>query len=325
MTVRAVVALGAAAALGFAYLLYEAQWLRRVDVELKLDGLPAALDGLVVAQLSDMHAGFRASLNMRATRKAFALARAAQPDVILITGDLVSGPAGVQPIMKELATLSAPLGVYAVLGNHERGQTRTPGVAAADLSNLADVGVHLLNNECVTVEPAQAAWATAQAAARAGSATDLPAGPPPGPPAADLPAGPPVADLPAGPPAAALQLCGVDDWDHGFADVAAVAAALDRRPHTLRLLLSHYAHAALELEPDDVALTLSGDTHGGQICLPWFGRRIMLSQPRARFKDGLYEIDGRRIYVTRGIGTSFLPFRFLCRPEIVIVRLRAAS
>ncbi len=51
----------------------------------------------------------------------------------------------------------------------------------------------------------------------------------------------------------------------------------------------------------------------------------MLSQPRAHFKDGLYGIDGRRIYVTRGIGTSFLPFRFLCRPEIVIVRFRAAS
>ena len=322
MTVRAAVALAAAAALGIAYLLYEAQWLRRTDVELKLDGLPAALDGLVVAQLSDMHAGFRASLNMRATRKAFALARAAQPDVILITGDLVSGPAGVQPIMKELATLSAPLGVYAVLGNHERGQTRTPGVAAADLSSLADVGVHLLNNECVTVEPAQAAaWAAAQAvvqaATQAENAADLPANTP------DLPAGTP--HLPANTPAAALQLCGVDDWDHGFADVAAVAAALDRRPNTLRLLLSHYAQAALELEPDDFALTLSGDTHGGQICLPWFGRRIMLSQPRARFKDGLYEIDGCRIYVTRGIGTSFLPFRFLCRPEGVIVRLRAAS
>jgi predicted MPP superfamily phosphohydrolase len=303
MVVKAAAALAALAVLGTGYLLYEAQWLRRVEVELALDGLPAALDGLVVAHLSDMHVGFRRSFNLRATRKAFALARAAHPDLIVLTGDFVSGPAGVSSIMTELAGLTAPLGVYAVLGNHDRGQTKTPGVAAADLSHLAEVGVHLLTNECVTVKPADAAGAHVSSA-----------------PAAATPLTASRVDVPG---EAALQVCGVDEWRHGFADVAAVAAQLDRRPGTVRLLLSHYAQAALEFAPGDVALTFSGDTHGGQICLPWFGGRIMLSQPHARFRDGLYEIDGRRIYVTRGIGTSFLPFRFLCRPEVVIVRLVA--
>ncbi len=47
----------------------------------------------------------------------------------------------------------------------------------------------------------------------------------------------------------------------------------------------------------------------------------MLSEPLAQFRDGLYQIDGRRLYVTRGIGTSFLPLRFLCRPEVVVFHL----
>jgi len=75
------------------------------------------------------------------------------------------------------------------------------------------------------------------------------------------------------------------------------------------------------LPAGDFALTLSGDTHGGQICIPWFGRPIMCSQPRAQFKDGMYLRYGRRIHVSRGVGTSLLPFRFLCRPEVVLLHL----
>ena len=50
----------------------------------------------------------------------------------------------------------------------------------------------------------------------------------------------------------------------------------------------------------------------------------MFSQPRARFREGFYDEDGALVYVTRGVGTSFLPFRLLCRPEIVVFRLRRA-
>jgi hypothetical protein len=48
----------------------------------------------------------------------------------------------------------------------------------------------------------------------------------------------------------------------------------------------------------------------------------MLSDPWARHREGLYDENGTPVYVTRGIGTSFLPFRLLCRPEIVVFRLR---
>jgi predicted MPP superfamily phosphohydrolase len=278
VTRRAAVVLGTTAALGLSYLLFESQWVRRIERIVALPGLPADLDGLTIAHLSDMHAGFRLSLNMRATRRAFALALAAQPDLIAITGDFAGGPANLEALERELATLRAPLGVFGVLGNHDHGESKVPFTVPVDLSGLREHGVHLLDGECVTVERGDAR----------------------------------------------IQVCGIDDWRHGYGDLEPVRQALDRRPGTVRFLLSHYAGAALELAPGDVHLTLSGDTHGGQLCLPWPSGPVMLSDPSAEFKDGLYDRGGRLINVTRGIGTSLLPFRFLCRPEVVILTLRGA-
>ena len=120
---------------------------------------------------------------------------------------------------------------------------------------------------------------------------------------------------------ARIQICGIDEFKHGHGRLDRVLPQLDLGPDTLRLLLSHYAQAALAVDPGIFALTLSGDTHGGQICLPTWKGTAMLSQPRAEFKDGLYVREGRRIYVTRGVGTSLLPFRFLAPPEIVVITL----
>ncbi len=77
--------------------------------------------------------------------------------------------------------------------------------------------------------------------------------------------------------------------------------------------------------PGDFHLTLAGDTHGGQICLPLPGRRILLSDLSAPFAEGPYDVDGRQLYVTRGVGTSLLPLRAFCRPEIVVFRVAAGG
>jgi predicted MPP superfamily phosphohydrolase len=259
------------------YMVFEAQWVRKVELTILIPGLPPDLEGLTIAHLSDPHAGFVPSFNVRATRKAIDSVLAARPDLVAITGDLAGGPANLCRLKRLLARLSAPLGVYAVLGNHDHGRSKAPFTYAVDLSDLGDYGVQLLSNQTVTVERG----------------------------------------------AARVQICGVDDVKHGFGDVQKVALDADRRPQTLRVLLSHYAEAALRVPAGVFHLTLSGDTHGGQICLPWLGGPVMLSQPHAAFKDGLYERQGRLIYVTRGIGTSLLPFRFLCRPEAVIIHLAA--
>jgi predicted MPP superfamily phosphohydrolase len=122
---------------------------------------------------------------------------------------------------------------------------------------------------------------------------------------------------------ALVQIGGVDDTRGGYEDLSAVLAALDRRPGSLRLLLTHHADVVRRTAPGDFHVALAGDTHGGQICLPLPGRRIMLSDLHADFAEGAYDVGGRPLYVTRGVGTSMLPFRAFCRPEVVVFHVEA--
>jgi predicted MPP superfamily phosphohydrolase len=124
---------------------------------------------------------------------------------------------------------------------------------------------------------------------------------------------------------ATVQVAGVDDTDGGHDDLPAVLEQLDRRQGVLRLLLSHHAKVVRQAAPGDFHLTLAGDTHGGQICLPLPGRRIMLSDLGAEFAEGAYDVGGRPLYVTRGVGTSMLPFRAFCRPEIVVFHVETGA
>jgi predicted MPP superfamily phosphohydrolase len=103
---------------------------------------------------------------------------------------------------------------------------------------------------------------------------------------------------------------------------------LQRRadPSRLNLLLSHVPAFAHESLNDRVDLILCGHTHGGQVRLP-FVPPFYLPRFSGRFVGGLYQVgvSGTPLYVTRGVGTSLLPVRFLCRPEITIFRLHAAQ
>jgi uncharacterized protein len=268
-----------AAALGLAYLLHEAQWVRRVDRRLPAPDVSAALDGLTVVQLSDFHAGFTPSFNLRAARKAVDLALAARPDLVVVTGDFAGGSAGLGELRRQLLRLRPRLGVFGVYGNHDHGDSKAPFVRPTDPAFVASCGVRLLTNEAVSVD--------------AGGAT--------------------------------VQVAGVDDTDGGHDDLPAVLRELDRRPGVLRLLLSHHAGVVKGTAPGDFHMTFAGDTHGGQICLPLPGRRIMLSDLGAEYAEGAYDVGGRPLYVTRGVGTSMLPFRAFCRPEVVVFRVEAGA
>ncbi len=80
--------------------------------------LPRALEGLVVAQISDLHVGPHTS--RRYLERVRAAVQAAAPDLIAVTGDLVDDfPGDVDHYAAGLGTLAAPLGVYAIPGNHE--------------------------------------------------------------------------------------------------------------------------------------------------------------------------------------------------------------
>ncbi|HWQ13247.1 MAG TPA: metallophosphoesterase, partial [Roseiflexaceae bacterium] len=109
-------------------------------VELRLPRLPAGLDGLRVGHLSDLHLGFRYADSNLAW--AVEVMRREQPDLIVITGDLVSFQHAIPEVAGLLRGLSAPLGVYAVPGNHDYWEG-VDDVAAA----LAVCGVPMLFNE----------------------------------------------------------------------------------------------------------------------------------------------------------------------------------
>ena len=88
-------------------------------------------------------------------------------------------------------------------------------------------------------------------------------------------------------------------------------------------------------EPDSIdqtaargitGLQLSGHTHGGQVCLPfWPPVAMRLPKFGRNYVAGSYTVGGMQLYVNRGIGCVGLPIRFSCPPEITEITLRAAN
>jgi uncharacterized protein len=130
-----------------AYGLFEAGWLRTRVLEVHVEGLPEELDGLRVAHLSDFHLG-PPSRGNGASARAVAWVAARKPDVVCVTGDLVSRPGGVGRLVELLEALDGPL---VVLGNHDVAVTRDPFSRAAELDGIERVAT-LLRDGAVVIE-----------------------------------------------------------------------------------------------------------------------------------------------------------------------------
>lgn len=72
-----------------------------------------------------------------------------------------------------------------------------------------------------------------------------------------------------------------------------------------------------------IALMLSGHTHGGQVRLPFVGA-LQLPPGGRKYVEGWFPLGGMQLYVNRGLGSVGVPFRFDCRPEITVFKLRQA-
>jgi hypothetical protein len=111
---------------------FEAGWVRLRTLEVVVPDLPAELDGLRIAHLSDFHLGVP-SRGARAVARAVAWTRRRDPDLVCVTGDLASRPRGE-------ATLRAVLGqlrrCYAIVGNHDLAVSRDPFSKAVELREL---------------------------------------------------------------------------------------------------------------------------------------------------------------------------------------------
>ena len=110
-----------------------------------------------------------------------------------------------------------------------------------------------------------------------------------------------------------VQIVGVDprSYRRGLARPARLADP----DADLRILLCHFPDVVNRLPEDAFQLVLSGHLHAGQICVPWPGGRLRLAHIRWTYVRGLYPIPGGALHVSAGLGTTFVPFRVLARPE----------
>jgi predicted MPP superfamily phosphohydrolase len=113
------------------------------DYPVYLEGLPANLDGTVIVALSDLHLGTVLGEQWLAAR--VEQVQTERPDVVVLLGDVFEGHgAPRQELLATLRQLSAPLGVWGVLGNHESYIARSNNTALFE-----EAGVRLLRNSAV--------------------------------------------------------------------------------------------------------------------------------------------------------------------------------
>jgi hypothetical protein len=263
-------------------------WIQVTHHDFFLPGLPAAFDGMRIAQISDIHLDnltepfFLRHVVDRINRL--------KPDAVFLTGDFVTiifpfapgngfGTKGLArgaawQCANILATLDCKA-LYAVLGNHDFA-------AGADevTTALQDNGITVLRNASIPIE-------------RAG---------------------------------ARFWLAGIDDPVEGHPNPdKAIPESIRNVAKEPVVLLCHAPDYADHLLRHPVGhainLMLSGHTHGGQIRFP-FVPPMRLPPLGRKYIEGLFQLAGLQLYVNRGIGTINLPFRLNCPPEITMITLR---
>ena len=92
-----------------------------------------------------------------------------------------------------------------------------------------------------------------------------------------------------------------------------------------RILLAHVPRMADRLRRGWFHLVLAGHMHGGQINVPYGWGKLRLAHPSARYTEGIYRMNATVMHVSPGLGTTFVPFRFLARPEATELVLESAA
>jgi len=96
----------------------ERHWLQVTRPRIAIPGLPAALDGLSICHVTDIHHG--PYLGLDRVKAVIDLVLRLAADLVVITGDMVhKSPKYIDPVWRELSRLRAPLGVFCVMGNHD--------------------------------------------------------------------------------------------------------------------------------------------------------------------------------------------------------------
>lgn len=112
-----------------------------------------------------------------------------------------------------------------------------------------------------------------------------------------------------------FYVAGIEDLVTAFPNVERALKHCDKPT----ILLSHQPDIFPDLPKNKINLTLAGHTHGGQVVIPFIGPLIVPSKYGKKYAYGYFEEDGNKMIVTKGIGTSIMPIRLNCTPEIVVI------
>jgi predicted MPP superfamily phosphohydrolase len=258
--------------------------------KVSITNLPVGFEGLKIVQISDIHSGSFAS--DEPFKRAVEMIMSEKPDVIFFTGDLVNDKsAEAERHIETWKKLSAPLGIYSILGNHDYGdyvEWDSREAKAANLQRLKEIhkemGWDMLNNEHRILE-------------RNGDQ---------------------------------IGLLGVENWGEALrfprkGDIVKAKAGMPEVP--VKILLSHdpsHWHAQVIKSHSDIDLTLSGHTHGFQFGIEIPGFKWSPSQYVYKQWAGLYSQGKQHIYVNRGLGFLGYLGRVGIKPEITILELSKA-
>ena len=264
---------------------------RIITNRLSFKNLPTSFDGLKIVQISDLHLG-SFDENFEPLKEAVQLINELEPDYIVFTGDLVNeNPKEAEPWIDVIKRLKAKHGKYSILGNHDYGWGRV----SEKQKNINSLGVAEINkrmgfkilmNEHDILE-------------KNGEK---------------------------------IGLVGIENW--GFSkqnwfptkgDYKKSVNSMEEVP--FKILLSHdpthWDHHILGKE--NVDLTLSGHTHGGQMGITIPGI-LEISAAKLFYKRyaGLYQQGNQHLYVNRGMGFLIFPGRVGMPPEITLHELYKA-
>jgi len=251
---------GGVAATGTYSFLYARRNLEITRTSLVTSGLPEALSGLRIGLLTDLHRSL--TVPREDIEKAVTAMMKERPDLIVLGGDYVTwrDPQFVEDVADILAPLTAPHGVFAILGNHDDERAMPAALTAQGFEVLMDARTR------ITV---------------AGESLDL---------------------------------VGLRFWTRQSTDVIPLLSSATRPA----IVLAHDPRRVFEAAALDLSVVLSGHTHGGQIVIPGLGAIAARKFPIA---SGVFHQRNTTLYVSRGIGTVYVPFRLNCPPEVAILTL----
>lgn len=263
---------------------------KRIDLVLK--NLPKAFEGLKIVQISDLHTG--SFYDKKAVNHGVDLLLQEKPDLIFFTGDLVNNEASeVVDYLDVFRRISAPLGVYSVLGNHDYGDYMMWPSQKAKEDNLAqliqyqkDLGWRLLMDEHIAIQKGDDQ----------------------------------------------LALIGIQNWGAKgnfpkYGDLKKAMEGAEKYP--VKLLLSHdpsHWEAQVLSQFPDINAMFAGHTHGMQFGIEIPGFKWSPVQYMYKQWAGLYQSKtGQQLYVNRGFGFIGYPGRVGIWPEISVFTLRAGQ